>query len=141
MNSLTNSIIYFVLLCVLPVIVAAQDDKPDIHPIESAQAKCLKTHHGTMPRAKCYSDAALAWEKDVTKTYATLLQTVKADDKTSLEASQTAWEKYRDAEFDFIGHIYGDKKGTGYISVRIIKRLSIVRSRALELEDWLEYLK
>ena len=130
-------ITFLLLFAVFGISVAAQDEKPVTHPIDAAQAKCLKTHHGTMPRAKCYSDASGAWNEDVTKTYAALLLKVSATDKGSIEKSQTAWGKYRDAEYDLISHFYGNKRGTGYISVRIIARMEIVKERALRLEDWL----
>lgn len=120
-------------------LAAAQADAP--HSIDAAQAECLKTHHGTMPRAKCNSDAMQAWEKDVTKTYAALKTKLPSDNRKSFEASQTAWEKYRDAEFDFISNRYAAKKGTGYISVRIILRMQIVKARALELESRYDAVK
>ena len=119
----------------------ARDEKAVVHPIDAAQAKCLKTHHGTMPRAKCYSDASEAWNKDVTKTFAALLSIMKSEDKDAMKSSQSTWESFRDAEFDVISHFYGRKKGTGYISVRIIARMEVVKARAFQLENWLETLK
>ena len=107
------------------------------HTIDAAEANCLKTARGTMPRAKCYSDAADAWEKDVTDTYAKLLKAADENDKKKFAVAQTAWEGYRDAEFELISNIYGRKKGSGYIIVRITLRSAIVRARALRLENWL----
>jgi len=113
----------------------------ETHRIDIAQAKCLKTSKGTMPRAKCYSDAADAWEKDVADTFAKLLKVTEGENKKSLEASQTAWEAYRDAEFDLIAQVYGRRKGSGYIAVRITLRSEILRTRAIRLENWLDTFK
>ena len=130
------------VLCCLPFIVRAQDeDAPGKHPVDVKMEKCLKTHHGTMPRVECYNTASEAWDKDLTKVYAELRQAEDAKNKPALEASQRAWEKYRDAEFDYLAQIYGRMKGTGYISVRITARMEIVRARALNLESRLRYVK
>ena len=41
----------------------AQDEKAAKHPIDVKLETCLKISHGTMPRAKCYSDASEACAK------------------------------------------------------------------------------
>ncbi len=135
-----TSIVLFILVVFSPGVFGQAADGAQ-HPIEKAQAECLKTRHGTMPRARCYSDAAEAWEQEVTKIYVQLVKAIEPNDKRSLENSQTAWEKYRDAEFNLLAHLYGQKKGTGYISVRIIERMEIVRQRAIELKNRLETIK
>jgi uncharacterized protein YecT (DUF1311 family) len=109
----------------------AQSEVSTINPIDKTQTSCLKTQHCTMPRAKCYSDAADAWEKDVTEIYALLLKAVPKEKRPALETSQSAWEAYRDAEFEMIAQMYNDRKGSGYISVRIILRMNVVKERAL----------
>lgn len=129
------------VLCILPLVARAQGDATATHPIDVAMEKCLKTHHGTMPRADCYSAASEAWDKDLAKVYAELRQAEDAKNKPALETSQAAWKKYRDAEFDYLAQIYGQRRGTGYISVRITTRMEIVRARALNLESRLRSVK
>ncbi|HEX3101974.1 MAG TPA: lysozyme inhibitor LprI family protein [Pyrinomonadaceae bacterium] len=130
-------IIFACLLTGILTVPAATNGKAAVHPIDASQAACLKKAKGTMPRAKCYSDAAESWEKDVTKTYAAVLKALPSDCRSVFETSQSAWEKYRDAEFEVIAKMYNSRKGTGYISVRILLRMNIVKQRALLLEDWL----
>ena len=135
-------LITLTVLCCLSFVVTAQaEDAPSTHPIDVKMEKCLKTQHGTMPRVKCYNTAAEAWDKDLTKVYAELRQAEDAKNKPALEAAQLAWEKYRDAEFDYFAQIYGQLRGTGYISVRITTRMEIVRARALQLESRLRSVK
>ncbi len=122
---------------ILPGLAQGQTDNG----IDKVQAKCLKTHSGTMPRAKCYSDAFEAWEKNIAQTYAEMRSVVPTATKHSLETAQKAWETFRDAEFDFIGERYANRKGTGYIAIRIILRIDVLKPRALQLEKELGQIK
>ena len=129
------------VMWMLPLTACAQQDAPVKHPIETALQQCLAKSHATMPRARCYSQASDAWDKDVAVTYAELLRRENAVAKSSLQAAQAAWEKYRDAEFDYLAELYWQRKGTGYIAVRIVQRSEIVRARALQLENRLVAVK
>ncbi|MGH9820993.1 MAG: lysozyme inhibitor LprI family protein [Pyrinomonadaceae bacterium] len=112
--------------------VAAQSEAK--HPIDRQLDKCLSVKHGTMPRAECYSKAFEAWDKDVSTTYAKLKETLPAAQVEPLVAAQASWEHYRDDEFGFIAALYAKRRGTGYISTRIILRTEIVKARAVLLE-------
>lgn len=118
---------------------SAYGQKTHVNPIESALRKCLATAKANLPRAECYSNAEAAWEKDVDSTYKALIAKLSAADrpaelKTSVEKTQSAWEQFRDAEFDLFSQEYGKKRGTGYIIPRITMRIDVIKPRALELE-------
>jgi uncharacterized protein YecT (DUF1311 family) len=129
----------FVLLAAVTVTANAQADEK--HPIDATLGQCLKIHHGTMPRAKCYSDASVSWQTEVKDTYAELLKLLPAESRTTLEKSQAAWEKYQAGEAELITKIYFRQKGTMYISVRIIELMKPFKDRALELESHLRTIK
>ncbi|MEP6674993.1 MAG: lysozyme inhibitor LprI family protein [Ferruginibacter sp.] len=104
------------------------------HPIDVHLKDCLAASHATMPRAHCYTTAYNAWEKDINATEKKLLSKATAAQKTILHADQTAWEKERDVAFQNIADKYNNRRGTGYIPVRIELRMQVLRKRALTLE-------
>ncbi|WP_226553494.1 lysozyme inhibitor LprI family protein [Celeribacter naphthalenivorans] len=53
----------------------------------------------------------------------------------ALEASQTAWETYRDAQCDYVGAGFGGGSGTG-IAIRSCK-VELTRARTKEIESQL----
>ena len=129
--------IFVVIVCLLfSLAVAAQTAMK--HPIDKALDKCLAVKRGTMPRAECYNKAFEAWEADATKSYAKLQKALSGEQKTALEKAQADWERYRDSEFEFISAQYAHKRGSGYIAVRIISRIEIVKPRAILLEERLQ---
>ncbi|MFM9905134.1 MAG: lysozyme inhibitor LprI family protein [Pyrinomonadaceae bacterium] len=106
-------------------------------PIDVAQAQCLKTHHGTMPRAKCYSAASDAWQKKEEASYEILLKILSPQMKKELVDGQTAWIEYQKEEEALISDLY-TSRGTGYIAVRIIEITKAYKARALDLESHLQ---
>jgi uncharacterized protein YecT (DUF1311 family) len=111
-------------------------DKPVAHPIDINLKACLKVNRANMQRAQCHSKAARTWVKEVKRAYAGLYAVAGAKDKTNIKASQDAWEKYSEAEGSRVMTPYLRRRGTGYISVRIIILYEINRKRTLELERW-----
>ena len=126
---------YPVIICLLFSTAVAAQVK---HPIDKQLDKCLAVKHGTMPRAECYSRASESWEKAVSSAYAKLKEKLPSAQVKSLVTAQTSWERYRDDEFGFITALYASKKGTGYISTRIILRTEVIKARALLLESRLQ---
>lgn len=124
----------------VPIAANAQDAASAIDPIDVAQAKCLKTHNGTMPRARCYSQASDAWEKKVEDTYAALMKKLPQNEQETLKKGQAAWTEYQEQEEALISSLYPGR-GTGYIAVRIIEIMRAWKYRALELESHLLTVK
>ncbi len=137
------------LFIILAILIAAatvygQDEKNETepkNPIDVVMDKCLETNHGTMPRAKCYSTASESWQAVVKTSYAELLKLLPASGRPALRKSQTAWKQYQMGESAVIMTMYGSKRGTGYISVRIILLMKAYRDRALELQDHVQHYK
>jgi uncharacterized protein YecT (DUF1311 family) len=105
-----------------------------IHPIDSRMTKCLDRSHAIMPRADCYNKAYTDWEQDIKKYQNRLLQKADAEQRKKILAEEKAWEDIRDEEFKKIADEYNNRKGTGYIPVRIALRMQVLRKRALQLE-------
>ena len=126
---------YFLLPLFLSFAVCAFGQKTDEHPIDAQMNKCLQTTKATMPRAKCYSAASESWQKSVEIDYRELLSQTKPEVKKPLADEQAAWEKYRAAHEKYVLAIYGSRKGTGYISTRIMLLMQPYKERALELEN------
>ena len=126
---------YFLFLLILPVFsVCAAAQKTEKHLIDAEMDKCLAAAKAVMPRAKCYSQASEAWGKSVEIDYRELLSQTKAGNKKFLEDEQAAWEKYCAARENYVMSVYGNRKGSGYISTRIMLLMKPYKERALELE-------
>ncbi len=97
--------------------------------------KCLAAAKATMPRAKCYSTASEAWQKSAEIDYRELVSQTDGENKKLLQDEQKSWENYRAAHEKYVMAIYGNRRGTGYISTRIIELMKPYKERALELED------
>ncbi len=105
-----------------------------IHPIDARMNNCLAHSHATMPSATCYNKAYLAWEEDIRVAQNKLLKIAEPQQRKKLAEEESDWEKQRDLEFKKIADKYNNRRGTGYIPVRIELRMEILRMRALELE-------
>lgn len=133
--NLGKYIIWLIFLS-FPILVTAQETT--IHPIDMALSKCLQTAKATMPRAECYSAASEAWQKAVTDDYQKLLPQLSSELQVILKDEQSLWEKFRDESEKFVMAKYGKRKGSGYISVRIIELMKPYKARALDLESRFE---
>ena len=122
------------------ILLCSTNGFAQVDAIDAAQAKCLKTHRGTMPRAKCYSAASDAWQKKVADVYAALMKILPPETRKTLEGGQTAWLKYQEEEETLILNLYPGR-GAGYISVRIIEIMKAYKDRATELENHLQTVK
>ncbi|MBX7169360.1 MAG: DUF1311 domain-containing protein [Pyrinomonadaceae bacterium] len=125
-------------LIILGFTVFANGQENSNNPIDIVLTKCLKTEKATMARAKCYSNASESWQEAVTKDYQKLLNLLSPEIQLILKDEQKAWEKYRIFNESFVMAKYGKRKGSGYISVRIIELMKPYRERALELESRFE---
>lgn len=125
---------YFLLPVFLSLAVCVAAQKTEKHPIDTEMDKCLAAAKATMPRAKCYSTASEEWQKSVEIDYRELVSQTDGESKTLLQDEQKAWENYRAAREKYVLAIYANRKGTGYISTRIVGLMKSYKERALELE-------
>lgn len=87
---------------------------------------------GTTALSSCYSQRAVAWEKRLQAAYPIVLDFVQGPQREALKRAQAAWLRYRDATCEFYNLVPG--------SIHYIQgaycTLSLTRSRALELEEY-----
>ncbi len=135
-----NLILVLAVILGLARINFAQAENSEKNSIDAAQAQCLKTSRGTMPRARCYSHASDAWQKKVADTYAALLKLLPARSQETLKKGQAAWQEYQSEEEALISSLY-PSRGSAFISVRIIEIMKAYKARALELENHIQTVR
>ena len=75
------------------------------------------------------------------EAYKKLLKELKKEkDKTALKQAQTTWLAYRDATFRSYDMMF-DIPGGNWCRLRHDDRIDIVRTRALQLQNYYEVLK
>lgn len=80
--------------------------KKEQHPIDIFLTQCIEEHPADHGMRTCANEAEDKWNKELSKTYQTLLKTLNKPSQSALKASQSAWEKYKDREFKFMRHFY-----------------------------------
>jgi len=95
----------------------------------------------TVGMNNCTHKAEDMWETELNKYYKLLIGILDADGIKKLKASQDAWLKYRNLEFENIDHIYSHTLGTIYTNIRAGDTYEIVKQRALALKGYYNTLK
>jgi uncharacterized protein YecT (DUF1311 family) len=128
------------LICLLFTGVASAQIKKD-HAIDREFSKCISKDTSVATICNCAFIAIDKWNKEMDKTYDKLLKALKKEEeKAALKESQTAWKAFRDAEFksyDYMFNIQGRK----WCNIRQDGRVDMVRTRALQLQSYLDALK
>lgn len=82
------------------------------------------------------------WDKELNIVYKKLMSIMTPKEKTSLITSQKSWLKYRDDEFKFLSQFYTQEKlGSSYLIDYGHARISLIKSRVIELNTHLEYAR
>jgi uncharacterized protein YecT (DUF1311 family) len=117
----------------------AQSATPD--PIDVEYHACVGKDTSTGNICNCAFTAYDKWNHEMSKTYSRLLKTLKKDkDKTALKQSQTLWMAYRDGEFKSYDNMF-NIPGSKWCLQRQNSRIDVVRTRALQLDSYLEALR
>jgi uncharacterized protein YecT (DUF1311 family) len=122
------------LACVLPL--AAQS----VSPIDKQCDQCQQKDQSTQGQIACLSAAEAAWDAELNKNYKALAKQLDVEGQKTLKAAQVAWIKYRDAEFAVIAAVRSNLDGSIYGQYAASRRTDIVKSRALELKEYLDWL-
>ncbi|MBU0694688.1 MAG: DUF1311 domain-containing protein [Candidatus Omnitrophica bacterium] len=126
-----------ILFLAFPYGAFAQDE----HPIDKSLEECIgKTKSITLGMKKCLEEAIVRWRGELNKYHNLLMGTLDEKSKEQLKKSQSAWQKFRDLEFEFIPSYFLDIGS--YIGPTIRSdRLRIIRARALELIAYYETIE
>lgn len=115
----------------------------ETHFIDIEESKCLdKKDISNAQMLECSINAGQSWDKELNKYYNLLAAKLPKDAFEILKTSQKEWIIYRDKEFKFISKLYYEvKEGTMWYIISENKKKEIVKSRALELQMFLEDLE
>ena len=130
-------------ICIIGILAAAAigASAQSRHPVDVRLSACLDKSPSTQGSIECERTAEVDWDKELNRAYRELQASLPAAAKSALLLTQRAWIKYRDEEFKAIDLIYGAKDGTMYLPMLAGRRTRVVKSRALELLDFLELQK
>ncbi len=102
--------------------------------IDETLEQCIKqqgsTNNGIVA---CLVDALDAWEKQLHDTYELLYSQMEGANRTNLQASQTAWEAYKKAQYKFLENYYGSMEGTMYKQIMVSEKVDVLKRRFPEL--------
>lgn len=137
-----NKIILLILIF-CSVSIFSQDKDQQENFIDVAESKCLdKKEISNAQMLECSIKAGRSWDKELNKYYNLLAAKLPKDAFEILKASQKEWIIYRDKEFKFISKLYYEvKDGTMWYGVAENKKKEIIKTRALELQMFLEDLE
>ena len=99
-----------------------------------------KNNQTTLGMVECERIALEAWDKVLNRHYRTLSDLLDKEGKDRLRSSQRKWIEYRDAEINFSNGIYYGQGGTMWNIAAAARRADITRTRALELQAYIDDL-
>jgi uncharacterized protein YecT (DUF1311 family) len=109
----------------------------DKNPIEVEMELALDQNPSTAGMRHAFREARDKWEKQIIKSFVKLKETMESEEFEALRISQSAWEKYRDAEVKTQGQIFSRQEGTIWGPISGAAEMELYRSRALQLEEYL----
>ncbi len=99
---------------------------------------CLTNSTGPAGMKECLSNGIASWDKELNKTYNSLLEELAGDRdaKRALRKSEREWEKFRDAEYHLIDRQYKNAPADTHPQVDVLAdKLDLVETRARELNS------
>ncbi len=133
---------FFTFLIVLATITSFGQGK-EMHPIDAEREKChsIEDNQTTAGMKNCEYMMADLWDKQLNESYTALRKFLNSEQKEALKQSQQKWIAYRDMEFKFLGDYYNSMDGTMWNLIAAGRRTDIIRTRALELDQYMAGLE
>lgn len=110
-------------------------------PIDRQLRECIERDSTTAGMVRCAEEARQAWDRELQRTYAALLEAVDPPGRQDLQRAQTAWVAFRDAESVWLDRLYAIPTGTMYPVLRAGDEAGLVKERALRLRSYLEFVR
>lgn len=110
------------------------------HPIDEQLSRCLTDTSGqrTAGMLQCFHSAHQKWTEEMERSYEALMGLMEGDGRTSLEASQQAWNTYQSNQVELNKTLYLQQlKGTMYHVILAQANMDLVKERALQLQGML----
>jgi uncharacterized protein YecT (DUF1311 family) len=132
---------------ILPLIMAvwlitpalAADELP--HPIDTKFGTCVEADPSTAGMIGCASAAGTAWDAELNQAYKGLVGALTGRALDSLKQSQRGWITQRDKEFALQAALHAQLSGTMWGPVMADQRVTLIKTRALQLRAYAEILK
>jgi uncharacterized protein YecT (DUF1311 family) len=121
----------------------SQTQKKSENAIDAIESKCLnKDNISNADMCNCTIDARESWDKELNKYYNLLKTKLPAAAFAVLKESQKEWMIYRDKEYAFISKFYYEvQEGTMWYAVAEGKKKELVKTRAIELQQYYKMLE
>jgi uncharacterized protein YecT (DUF1311 family) len=106
----------------------------DPHPIDIGLKQCLSSPEGqtTMGINVCLGYAFEAWGSELDRVYVKL----GGPENPELEAAQSAWKQYRDAQFNWIYAAFGDRQGSKWSYGIQDRKIRLITDRIEQLQSF-----
>ena len=124
------------------ILTFSQTKKKSENAIDTLEYKCLQQDDlSNADMCNCTIQARESWDKELNKYYNLLKTKLPATAFAVLKESQKEWIIYRDKEFTFISkYFYEVQSGTMWYAVAENNKKEIVKTRAIELQEYYKML-
>ena len=139
-----NCFIYFpifILILLYSSNVAIASYLEDFNHIQSVSENCMSQTANTQVANQCSIIEMHAWEKEIDKLISDLKIVLTSKDYKLLLKSQKAWENYKKESFKIFSKIPSYKSATIFQNIQQGCKTGIVKQRALNLYEYLQYFK
>lgn len=107
------------------------------HPLEVLEHQRSEKDVSTMDMVATLNAFTTLWEKEMNRVVNALMVSADMDGKRTIQDSQDAWKKFKDAEIKMLIKIHNEREGT-IQSIVIASRIqAITRNRANQLNNYL----
>ncbi len=107
------------------------------HPLDILKSKRMEKNISTMDMVDTLIAFTDLWEKEMNRVLNALMTTVDMDGKRTIQDSQEAWKKFRDAEVKMLIKIHNEREGTIQSIVIAARIQGITRDRANQINNYL----
>lgn len=130
--------LFAILIASLFAGIAMAKEKANV--IDLTTESCLETNQSTAGMLECFTRAEQEWDAELNRVYKALQSHLKPKAQDALKQAQKAWITQRDKEFELINAMHEQMDGTMWIPVMANERAEVVKTRALELQSYLDLL-
>lgn len=112
------------------------------NPIDKKLQDCIKSKNYTnLGERECLTQALQDWDAALNKNYRHLKTILSSAHFRRLKESQRTWIAFRDKEYTFIESQYEGIEGSMYPNMILRQKIEIIKSRTLELADYIEKIE
>ena len=106
--------------------------------IEKQVDKMIEKDPSTTGMVQATEKGRELWDAAMNKVYNQLMDALPAADKEHLKQAQRDWLAFRDSDLKLSYGVYGRMQGTMYRPMSVQAELEVVKTRTLQLRNYLE---